>query len=854
MAASNRGRVWGSGVSSALELFDRLRVTDEAVAKVVRLSEISQIARAERRLRELYEVAWNRRAAEAIRAAGARAERGGTAKQITAIVDRIMGKWAEDVRARMEKIVSETYYLARTAGWKKATEQTRASLGYDVGHIVDVTKAKPRPGFSVDPSFNLTDQAAVSQLQAHQVFWNGKHYKQNVSDAIADTTRTALVTAGNDLKKAGKEIRRALETQLGKVVVPKGFNGSAAKYFEGLAANAATVSRAFGQMESFRQAGAREYKIVNPIDERTCPVCGHMNGKTFTVSSGVSLMENVLAADSPEGVKKAQPWIRRKQLLQLSPKAGPAGASDSSKLAEAGFISPPFHYRCRCSVDINITAGFTDLIPPEPVVKPTAKPKPKPTAKPKPKPKTPPPPAAEVPGPAVDPQDFIPDEVEGIHGKPYSGDGGYIDNQTINVRRYYLDGDWQYEFQFKIHEEHEDHLERFWKVFKKDKDFKEANKWLYEPKRMSRGHLAEVDKVGVLPEQIDGKIGIRYRKAAGDAPVTELRVGNEARALKGQVRLLVQTDDPAVAFRELEKVADEMQIPHILRAPSAARQEIEIKRRILRQFAPKESVIWDFEKATGRARGAPSLVVKGAKRLPDSEVAKRFEKLRKENPAVGKVLQDAKTREITYGHTTTYSKAQAEIFKDVPGLYHDSRLSSQDLADILGAKKSSLMSSASRFEKGVFKTGTSTKEDFGTGGARSLFMRVSRDEYTIKYADPKWDVPGRVKKVRFVSKGKPLGRQDWYAYNGDEYGSTELIDIRERIGVGKIAKDFDRMHIANEVMFPHGVDLDDFEYVMVASKQMRDDVIAELKDWGVKKIGKKDIEDFVRFERSAFHR
>jgi len=337
---------------------DALSLTDTVLAKALGLSETAQIARIESRLREFILAAWEKRAATAIDRGTAVARRGGKASAVESAVERAMRPWQKDATPKMTKAVEDIYRLARTAGWKKATGQTKASLTYDTPNLTEMQKAAPRAGFSVEPSFDLIDEDAIDALKGHQVLWVGEHYDENISKAVADAAREAIVEAGDSPVAAGRLVRETLAAELSAFTTPGGFHGSATQYFEGLASNAATVSRAHGQLSSFIRVGATTYEIVNPRDRRTCPVCAHMDGKIFTVDQGAAQMGAELAAKSPDDIKKVHPWIGVTRMKQLAPTKGEAPAGQASKLAKAGFSIPPFHFRCRCAIDITEDAIF----------------------------------------------------------------------------------------------------------------------------------------------------------------------------------------------------------------------------------------------------------------------------------------------------------------------------------------------------------------------------------------------------------------------------------------------------------------------------------------------------------------
>lgn len=349
-------------------LHSGLTATDAVLAKALGLSETTQIARIESRLRTFILAAWEKRAVAAANVGAVVARRGGTASAVENAVERAMRPWKKDATPKVVKAVEDIYFLAREAGHKKATGQTTAALTYDTPNLTEMQKAAPRAGFSVLPDFDLIDEDAVEALQGHQVFWVGEHYDENISKAVARAARQGIVEGGKDLATVGKLVKGRLIKELGRVASPGGFHGSSAQYFEGLAANAATVSRAHGQMSSFMRIGATQYEITNPNDSRTCPICSHMDGKVFTVEQGSAQLGQELAATKPDDIKKVHPWIGVSRMKTLSPTPGAKGSKgQSDKLAKAGFSMPPFHFRCRCAIDITEDETFGEpLAPPTP--------------------------------------------------------------------------------------------------------------------------------------------------------------------------------------------------------------------------------------------------------------------------------------------------------------------------------------------------------------------------------------------------------------------------------------------------------------------------------------------------------
>jgi len=243
-------------VQKILKLHNQIALVDSAIAKASSVSEIARIARLETRLRNLASSTWNNRADRSSKKASELVAKGKTTREVVSAINKEMDLWSSDLLPRFLKDFEEIYQLSRTAGWKKANKQTKASLAYNTSQIKTITKAElPQ----MLPRFDLVDKEAVEALKNHQVFWIGGHYKNNVSHSIADVARKTMVeTEGMDRFRASKVMQKTIREQFRRVEIPRGWTGTDRQYFEGLTANAATVARVHGQMRSFMDLLSRD--------------------------------------------------------------------------------------------------------------------------------------------------------------------------------------------------------------------------------------------------------------------------------------------------------------------------------------------------------------------------------------------------------------------------------------------------------------------------------------------------------------------------------------------------------------------------------------------------------------------
>jgi hypothetical protein len=249
--------------------------------------------------------------------------------------------------------VYRIYELSHLAARKRAYGVRKAPMDFNTGTFI----VKATPKITIKPDLDMPDYRAMGAMRKHQVFWIGEHYQNNVSNHIAQTTRRHVIELGRGRREAGKVMERLTRMSMKEIRVPDGFNGSSHQYFEGLTANAATSARVTAQLNSFSEAGFTTFQVVNPNDHRTCETCQILDGKEFTVSTGMAQMNQVMAATTPEGVKSAQPFVTTGRVKELTGgRMGRVSPRGTGKLAKAGVVMPPYHFRCRCNVDVTESA------------------------------------------------------------------------------------------------------------------------------------------------------------------------------------------------------------------------------------------------------------------------------------------------------------------------------------------------------------------------------------------------------------------------------------------------------------------------------------------------------------------
>lgn len=324
------------------------------VEKIVGISEIARIAKIEINLRRYLEAKWNVRKASAAKIAGAMADKSKDHKEISSAIGKEMNKWSGAVKPMFNTEMKRVYRLSRIAGHKKATGRTKASLQFNIPktRLTKIVKAKNKA--KIMPTFDVIDEQAIASLEDKNTFWVGNHYDVNISDSVRDTARETMIEAGQSPTTAGKLMETRITGILSTFATPLGYTGTQAQYFEGLVANAMTVGRVYGQLRSFAEIGITKYTIVNPGGSRICPVCLELQGTTFETKQGLQQIQNEYLAKTPKDIKQIHPW----------PKIGEISGKNSKELSSQGVALPPYHFKCRCTIDVATEIqSYEELIP-----------------------------------------------------------------------------------------------------------------------------------------------------------------------------------------------------------------------------------------------------------------------------------------------------------------------------------------------------------------------------------------------------------------------------------------------------------------------------------------------------------
>ena len=199
---------------------------------------------------------------------------------------------------------------------------------------------------------------------------------------------------------------------------------------------------------------------------------------------------------------------------------------------------------------------------------------------------------------------------------------------------------------------------------------------------------------------------------------------------------------------------------------------------------------------------------------------------------------DAKLVEVAPGHVALFSQSLAD--KAVANgriVYHSFSKGTEFVMQQVFARNggvasgSSLLSSRERYQRGVFIDGCSTPRDFATGGADSVFTRLSN---VAKVDD-------QLTQNSMIIDPSELGRLDRYAFNEDKYGR---VLAGERRMESEVLSATGRDGSDNETMFRHSISMQSVRRVKIAKRDVREGVILSLREQGVSEMNGIPLDEF----------
>jgi hypothetical protein len=210
--------------------------------------------------------------------------------------------WAAVTAARRAELIRRAMEAAgrRTAAVPRAVQ---AVFGDAATEVVQATRDSTRTGqgLAIAASFNALDRRIIRHVTTSQANFVRDEYGRR-HEAFSQKARQ-IVADGLEAGLGRADLARDLEEGARDTIA-----GRNSLYWETVAGSFVSNGRSFAQLSAYAEAGIQRYLIAAVLDERTTEVCRFLDGKTFTVATGLNNFE-ALEAD-PDAIKELAPWVR----------------------------------------------------------------------------------------------------------------------------------------------------------------------------------------------------------------------------------------------------------------------------------------------------------------------------------------------------------------------------------------------------------------------------------------------------------------------------------------------------------------------------------------------------------------
>lgn len=294
-------------------------------------------------------------------------------------------------------------------------------------------------------------------------------------------------------------------------------------------------------------------------------------------------------------------------------------------------------------------------------------------------------------------------------------------------------------------------------------------------------------------------------------------------ALTGYVRVEVEAEDTQSFLATLEKFLSRMNMERLIWEVEPEYDKIYRLRRAAWQQR-KEDLVAPYV-SYGHAKAAAA-----------------------DNPELAALLERAERlelKEVIPGYFTHVDPLQAEelMNEGALGVYHKITASNPEQSVVNIIKNGGLLASLERWDSGILSTGMSTYDDFRTGGADSVFVRLVTSRVT---GNLDRFIANRG-QVNIVFKPRVLNRTDWYAYTGDKYGTTAPRTFNNRPTPVRFVRELvEQWDERNEIMFRKGISVEDIDHIVVRSAQVRDRILQLLRRAKITEVARRPIEDIIK--------
>lgn len=279
-----------------------------------------------------------------------------TARRLSAVISR-----AKDQRLSSARIISEINWKGSSKTRREDVVERVAGLMESIAPEVDseLIEVATREATRV-----FTESAKMTMKSIEQVA-DFEEILQERSRVISGLSAASLLFVGKRLSakadsfarsskrivnnrvlrgERNKKITRVLIKELDKSIMDK-------SYWETVALNLVSRIRAFGILSVLSAVGIQKYRIQAVLDDNTTDVCLALNGTEISVDSAIEVVTELSESISMSEVVSSSPFLKVIGDDLALPNGKTIGEVNEKSLIASGVALPPYHHRCRTSIE-----------------------------------------------------------------------------------------------------------------------------------------------------------------------------------------------------------------------------------------------------------------------------------------------------------------------------------------------------------------------------------------------------------------------------------------------------------------------------------------------------------------------
>jgi hypothetical protein len=405
---------------------------------------------------------------------------------------------------------------------------------------------------------------------------------------------------------------------------------------------------------------------------------------------------------------------------------------------------------------------------------------------------------------------IVPDRKLGV---PVKSDKGSVEGLNLTARRMNIDGDEVYELSGKL-------TNATWsKTWDKMKPIGVTGELQFEIADDAKKLFSSATKA-------DLGASIRTMTVTDGQTTFELYIDGQSRRYNGwrgffRMRTPVTADGAADA-RNMKNMLQKLELDDLLISPDSEAETILKKSRLVWQNAPQR--IQELDGLTPEQIPAKlDMIIRqegiDPKRINNMKMVKVF---------------DGYSTYVEEGIQATYEKAGLKyIWTGIPD--------GDDIVKII--QSPGLLSNNNRFRAGMRRTGASPVADFKSGGSDNVFTRIGVKNKN----NPRFDNCYRGDRYRIIIDPKEMQRTDWYAFEGDSFGTSEAFALASRPSPVDFIKNMATSYRSgNEIMFRHGIAKESFIGISCQSGSLKAELLDKFRKANITAVNGIPIEDFVK--------